>query len=183
MRRDENGFSMVELLIVVALVAIVAAIAMMGSGTYKGRQLNAASRQLYGDLQKIRVDAMTKGDPTLPNSRGFGIIFTSNLAYRAFEFNDIDTDFSYAGTGEEINTTNVTLAGGIAVTLGNAGDPTANVLIFSKQGLAKDFNWSQGSRTYVIRLSGISDARCVDIANVTIREGVWNAASSSCAIQ
>jgi len=176
---------MVELLIVVTLVAIVAAIAMMGRETYQGHQLKAASQQLYGDLQKIRVDAMTKSSAA--NSRGFGIRFTSGSAYTAFEFNDADNNFTDAGTTtEETNTRNITLRSGITVTLGDTTTPptgTGNVLIFSKQGLPKDNTWAQLNRNYVIQLSGVNQIRCVNIANVSIREGVWNAASSSCAIQ
>ncbi|MBI5874445.1 MAG: prepilin-type N-terminal cleavage/methylation domain-containing protein [Deltaproteobacteria bacterium] len=184
--KDERGFSLIELLVVVALIAIIAAIAMMGRDTYQGRQLKAASQQLYGDLQKVRVDAMTKSNAA--NSRGFGIRFTSSSAYRVFEFNDSNTadNYQYDGTAEEANPTDVILTSGITVTLGNTTTPptgTGNVLIFSKQGLPKDNIWGQDNRIYVIQFSGVSQIRCVNIANVTIREGVWDAANSSCAIQ
>ena len=96
-------------------------------------------------------------------------------------------NFTDAGTTtEETNTRNITLRSGITVTLGDTTTPptgTGNVLIFSKQGLPKDNTWAQLNRNYVIQLSGVNQIRCVNIANVSIREGVWNAASSSCAIQ
>lgn len=186
MLKSEKGFSLVELLIVIALVAIVATIALWGSQSVKGHRLTAASKQLYGDLQKIRVDAMTKS-PSGATSRGFGIRFTSNSAYTAFEFNDTNGDFTYAGTGEEANTKDIVLTNGITVTLQDAtSTPTGtnNVLIFNKQGLAKNYQWSQGNRTYVIQLSGVSQIRCVTLDDVRIREGVWNAASNpQCTIQ
>ncbi|MBI3756126.1 MAG: hypothetical protein HY265_08210 [Deltaproteobacteria bacterium] len=132
---------------------------------------------------------MTKSTPGI-TSRGFGIRFTSSSAYRVFEFNDSNTadNYQYDGTAEEANPTDVTLASGITVTVtGNppssAVNGNSNVLIFDKHGLAKATTWAGGGRIYVIQLSGVSQIRCVTLDDVRIREGVWDAANSSCAIQ
>lgn len=176
--KNEKGFSLIELLIVVALIAIVAAIAMWGTGSIQGRNLTAASKQLYGDLQKTRIDAMTQS-PSGANSRGFGIRFVSNTTYTVFEFNDANGDFQYAGTGEETNTRQVTLPSGVTVTVGDAGDPTlaANIRIYDKGGMIRNTSWSIGNTQdikYVLSLSGVSQKRCVKIETVRIREGVWD---------
>lgn len=171
MNNVSKGFSLIELLIVVAIIAIIAAIATTGSGSYRSRQLRAAAMQLYGDMQKTRVDAMTKS--IAANSRGWGIRFDSSSQYTIFEFNDTNGNFDY-DSGETANTRQVTLQPGITVTVnGNpAGDD--NVVIFNKQGLAKASTWAGGGRTFIVQLSGIADARCLVLDDVRIREGTWN---------
>ena len=175
--KSESGFSLIEVLIVIALIGIVAAIATMNSDFVQRHQLTAASRGLYSDLQKIRQDALTRG--SVANSRGFGIRFASNTSYSTFEFNDADGDFTYDGTGEESGAAQKTLSS-VAVTIGDAGDPTNNVLIYDKRGMTRAVNWSSaGGRTYVLRATRVSQARCVSVSTVRIREGVWNGASCS----
>lgn len=178
--KNEKGFSLTELLIVVAIMSIVASIAIWGSSSIKNYRLTSASKQLYGDLQKIRVDAMTKSNPSLANSRGFGIRFSSNTAYTTFEFNDGDTDFTYDGTGEESNTKQFTLPNGVTVTVGDAASPTGNtnIRIYDKKGMMRTDSWSSATGiTYVLRLTGVSQVRCVSISTVRIREGVWDGAN------
>ncbi|MBI3752538.1 MAG: prepilin-type N-terminal cleavage/methylation domain-containing protein [Deltaproteobacteria bacterium] len=174
MLKSEKGFSMIEMLLVIAIIMIIAAIAATGSGSYQGRWLRAASQQLYGDLQKTRIDAMTKS--IAANSRGWGIQFDSSSQYTIFEFNDTNGNFDY-DSGEAANARQVTLQTGITVTKQASGDPSGrtNVLMFSRQGLSKNYKWSSvGNRTYVLRYSGIADARCLVLDDVRIREGAWN---------
>lgn len=176
--KSERGFSLMEMLIVIALIGTVASILIMNSGFVQRQQLTAASRGLYSDLQKIRQDALTRG--SVANSRGFGIRFASNASYSIFEFNDADGDFTYDGAGEESGAVQKTLSS-VTITIGAAGDPTNNILIYDKRGMTRTVNWSSaGGRTYVLRATGgVSQARCVSVSTVRIREGVWNGASCS----
>lgn len=175
--KSEGGFSLIEMLIVLAIIGIVAAIATMNSDFVQRHQLTAASRGLYSDLQKIRQDALTRG--SVANSRGFGLRFASNTTYSTFEFNDADGDYTYDGTGEESGAAQKTLSS-VTVTIGAAGDPTNNVLIYDKRGMTRAVNWSSaGGRTYVLRATRVSQARCVSVSTVRIREGLWNGASCS----
>src|SRR3989338_886362 len=169
---SQKGFSMIEMLLVIVIIMIIAYIAANGSDFYQSRRLMAASQQLYGDIQKTRIGAMTKS--IAANSRGWGIQFDSSSQYTIFEFNDGNGNFNY-DSGEAANARQVTLQTGIAVTVkGNpAGDD--NIVIFDKQGLSKATTWAGGSRTFIVQLSGGSDGRCLVLDDVRIREGIWYA--------
>jgi prepilin-type N-terminal cleavage/methylation domain-containing protein len=59
--RDRSGYTLVELLVVVSLVAIFYAIASTSLGDLKGRyRLNAAARELAKEVEGCRVQAITE---------------------------------------------------------------------------------------------------------------------------
>lgn len=185
-RIDNKGFSLIEILVVVALFGVVATIATMGSDFVQKHRLTAASRELLGDLQKIRQDAMTRSDPALgADSRGFGIRFGSNTTYTTFEFNDCSMNFIYdangcAGNREEAGTSQKTLPSSITVTIRDTVDPPRDILIYDKRGMARDNNWGlvgAGGITYVLRRAGVAEERCVTVTPVRIREGRWDGAN------
>lgn len=172
---SEKGFSLIELLIVIALIAIIAAIATLGSQSYQSRNLVAASEQLYSDMQKIRMDAMTRSSQA--NSRGFGIRFNSSTAYTIFEFNDVNGNF-IDDSGEEVTVKQTTMPSNATVTVNNATDPTGSVRIYDKLGMIRDTAWNKTAIIYVVRLAGVSQARCVWLDTVRIREGSWDGVST-----
>ena len=51
--RHKNGFTIVELLIVVAVIAILAAVAVVG---YYGVQSNARDKSLLSDIEKVEAE-------------------------------------------------------------------------------------------------------------------------------
>ncbi len=59
---DNSGFTMVELLIVIAIVSIVAAIGTLASrDMYNNYKLKGAARQLFSDMQYARIGAIKGG--------------------------------------------------------------------------------------------------------------------------
>jgi len=170
---DKKGVTFIELMVVLAIIGIAVTLATMGSDTVRKHRLTAASRGLLGDLQKIRQDAMTRVSGA--NSRGHGIRFTSSNSYTIFEFSDINNNFVYDDTGEETAGRSEALPTSSTVTIGNATNPTGDVLIYDKRGMARDSAWSQvTSKTYVLRLTGVTEVRCILIEAVRIREGTWD---------
>lgn len=177
---NKNGFTLIEVLVILAIIGVGVTMATMGSDTVKKHRLTAGSRGLLGDLQKIRQDAMTKGSDA--NSRGFGIRFASSNSYATFEFSDINKNFVYDNNGEELAGRSETLPASLTVTIGNSADPTGDVLIYDKRGMARDGNWVQivaGGKIYVLRLAGVAEVRCILVDPVRIREGTWDGVNCS----
>ncbi len=175
---NSKGFTLIETLVVVALVGLVAAMATNGSDFLRGHRLSEGSRGLQVEFQKLRQDALTKGNPANLNGRGFGLRFVSATQYRLFEFNDADKDYTYDDAGEEADAVTVDLPSGVTVTIGDAGSPVNNVLLYDKRGLSRKTDWStESNRTYVLRVGGESTERCVKVGRVLLQEGVWNGVS------
>ena len=60
--RDENGFTMTELLIVVLIISIISAVGSLAiKDMYGNYQVKGAARQLYSDMQYARLNAIKGG--------------------------------------------------------------------------------------------------------------------------
>ncbi len=182
--RNARGFSLTEFLTVLVLAGITMATAAMGYDYVQGHRLKAASQRLFGDLQRLRQEAMTQRTlPPAANSLGFGIRFSAGTGlndadqYILFEFNDLDNDFTYDGVTEELlPVTAMDLPGSVTVkdtagTLLDSGD----VWIYDPLGIVRTSNWSSvAGKTIVIGRRGIPQQRCIVIDTVRIREGEWH---------
>ena len=62
-RLDESGFSLIELVVVIAMVAIISAIAIPNMIGWRGeRQLRGAVNNLLGNLQLARMQAIREAE-------------------------------------------------------------------------------------------------------------------------
>ena len=184
-RQNQRGVTLIELMVVVVVITISMLIGMQGIEFYQRYQLQAASRQLFSAIEKIRQDALTKRTTVNPvsgtavTSRGFGLrLVAGGNGYTTFEFNDVDNDFVYDGAVEEYAPNRSTADDGPrfskSITL------TSNVsgpLFYDERGLSRGETWGFGNRTYTLSHSnaGIQPLRCVVVSNIRAREGVWNA--------
>ncbi|HKK00731.1 MAG TPA: prepilin-type N-terminal cleavage/methylation domain-containing protein [Desulfuromonadales bacterium] len=180
--KNQMGFSLLELLIAIALFGIVVSLATMSMSTAKSANLTALARQLHSDLQAIRLDAMTRGMST--DSRGFGLRFTASNTYELFEYVDNNasghTAFKWDGADEEIGVVKKDFPTSVSVTIGASGvvtDDDVCVCLYGRHGLAHDKNWGMLQRTYVLRDLRVGQPRCLVIDEIRIREGVWNGGS------
>jgi prepilin-type N-terminal cleavage/methylation domain-containing protein len=177
---DRAGFSLIELLIGIAIFGIVVTLATMSWSSAKNADLTAVTRQLHSDLQAIRADAMTRSTST--DSRGFGIRFTSPNAYELFEFNDTNASFTWDNVGEEAGVVKKTFPSSITVTKSASDAVAGDIRIYDRHGLMHTGNWSSAvGVTYVLRGSGTTQARCISVDEIRIREGIWD--GGSCNVQ
>lgn len=93
-----RGFTLLELLIVIALVSIMAAVATWGSGQLvRGWQLERAGQQLYEDLKSVQGRAELSGRQTmnqglLVTQRTFLVFDPAEQSYMAYHWRDLDND-------------------------------------------------------------------------------------------
>jgi prepilin-type N-terminal cleavage/methylation domain-containing protein len=181
----QDGVTLVELVVVIAIVGVLVSIASLGLNVWHKSRLGAATAELLADMQTVRMNALTESSNLA--TRGFGLRFMTDDSYKIFEFVDSGaTDFNYEGVSEEVGGYEKTLGAGLTVTLGASGDPTGTTkaVLYDKRGLGRSFNWSTVSgNTYVLRHPNVDRARCITFSAVRIREGVWNDSTSTCTLQ
>lgn len=62
MRRDNRGLSLVELMVVIAIIAVLGGIGLMGINAMTGRPAQQCSEKIIYSLERHRVTAMSKVD-------------------------------------------------------------------------------------------------------------------------
>ena len=180
--RFEKGFTLVEILIAIAMMGILSALTYQGFEMLHRHRLNAAAMQLFSDLQKSRQDALTKSQPQPINSRGFGLRFNPDstaTSYLLFEFDDCNDDFDYDADGcssnrEEASVKEKTLPRGVTMRAGASAMPANEILLYDKRGVSRTENWGMKNLTVVLQHPDVSPARCIAVTYARVREGLWN---------
>lgn len=174
--KNQNGFSLIEVLTVIAVVGVLVSMVSIGPGILQRRDLQTSSTKLYADLQAIRISALTKNSD--PDSLGFGLRFIDGNSYQVSEFIDSGlNDYSYEADDGEVLDFENTLSSGVTVTIGAAGTPVGQdkALLYDKRGMARSSNWAAVTdRTYVLSHLSLSTKKCVTVSIVRIREGSWD---------
>lgn len=71
--KNNAGFSLVELIVVIAIMAILAAVAVIGVSVYIPKAQQAADEQMIADVQKA-IDLYTSGETLTPGQSGYVVI-------------------------------------------------------------------------------------------------------------
>ena len=175
MNTRTRGYTITELVVTLSIITIIAGLVPLSRDLIRQARVSSASKQLYADVQRLRVSAMTQ------KSRGFGIRFESPTAYTLFKFNDCNSDYLHdpdtcsGETKEEDIVMTRTLTSSLELNKTNPGTDIANeVLIFDRLGIPRTANWAFGWRTIIVKHSGDDDfMKCIVISTNRIREGLW----------
>jgi prepilin-type N-terminal cleavage/methylation domain-containing protein len=183
--KKQQGFTLVELVIVVALLGVVTALAIPGANMIKKHRVRSAAMELSSNLQKLRSDSITSSSGG--TSRGFGVRFESPDSYSLFEFDDCNGDYRYdddtcSGGGSEAKNSVVSIfPSDVYLTRKDSTAITGEVMFYDRRGMARGEGWSTKDLTVLVRHRDSSlKPRCVAISSVRIREGYWNAGTSEC---
>lgn len=189
--KNKQGLTLIEVLVVVAIVAIIVLLMAVGPGFLGTDRIKNTSKELLSDLQWARQAAMTQGPGgTVPNLRGFGIRFESTNRYWIFRFNETNPpNFIYDSAAEEASISDGEVAprekaiySTVQLKINGGGvliDPANDVLIFDRNGTPRRANWSFAQMTIVIinPTNLEADRKCVTVSFNRIREGAWDGAN------
>jgi len=158
------------------IVSLLVSLAAVGPAFVRTENVTKASRELLGDLQRIRQDAMTRRSAA--NGLGFGIRLIDSKSYTIFEFNDADGDFKYDGAGEEAIPTSRALNSSVVINIDGVA-PDNKVLIYDKLGIPRSTDWALENLTLVVKHESAADVqqKCVVVSTNRVREGLWDGSS------
>ena len=182
MKRDGmQGVALLEVLFIIGIIALLVGFTSKGADLVRRERVASATRELYADIQKARVDAMTQ------DGKGFGIRLVSHNTYVMFKFDDCNNDSNYDadtcanGTREETNIVKRELHPSVALHKTNPStDVDDDVRIFDRFGSPRRSTGGLGGITIIIGNDQEADAiRCISISTNRIREGIWKGAQCS----
>lgn len=149
----EGGFSVVELIVVVAIIAMLTAIATLSMEFVRKQQVTSATKELVADLQQARVAATSGGSGTT-------VVFNSATSYVA------------GGNARTLSSARLWVFNGTALVA-----PASNMITFNK------FGYSNTMTIAVDSSSAPGYIRCINIGAVTVQEGFWSVSTSTCQVQ
>ncbi len=178
---NRKGITLLELLMVIAIASVLSGFAFLGADMVQRERVDAATRELYADIQRVRLNSMTL------EGKGYGIRFENAHSYVIFKFDDCNGDYTYDantcanGTREEKEVLRRTLPPGVVLKKTNGSSVANDVRIFDSIGAAHQANWGMGMMTILVMTKPDSGlARCISISMNRIRESTWD--GSACSI-
>jgi prepilin-type N-terminal cleavage/methylation domain-containing protein len=182
-----KGVTLIELVVVLAIVTFLAALAAIGPGFISTEKVRNTSKELLADLQLIRHYAMMQGpDVAASDLRGYGIRFESKNRYRLFRFNDSNQNFFYDGAAEEspltsgetaVRQRDIPAPLDLKVKSGEAlADIKNAIVIFDHLGMPRQANLGVQQMSIVIQHPDMGEVakQCITVSYNRIREGAWN---------
>lgn len=128
--KNNRGFSLIELIVVIAIMAILAGMIIGYTGAVGSRRVNKCTSLMDGAMKKARVDTMTKSDTC-------GVRFYQE---DGIYYADI--------VGEEVKDGAVGYKTREKVNLGQAGDIT--ITLFNASGTAKEVLADNDKKSYIL---------------------------------
>lgn len=173
MIRDKRGISKLELIVALAIIGILAGLVSLGSDLIRRERIASASRELFADLMRARLFAMTK------ESHGYGVRLDPG-GYVLFKFSDCNDDYAYdvsacSGGSEEDGIHAGVLPSGITLGKTHPGNiADSEVIIFDRFGTPRTRNWAFALLTIIVRGDREDDPiYCIVVSRNRVRDGVW----------
>jgi len=175
MRIGRRGITLVELMVVVGIVSVMAGLSSISMDILRKEEVMSVTRELLADLQKSRMDSMTK------DGHGRGLRFKPETGYVLFEFDDCNGDYRYdvdscgGHRREEANVNIRRVPPSVVLRKTTPSNPFDNdVLIFDRHGSPRLSNWGLGMMTIVVTSTKNPEMiKCVSVSRTRIRDGSW----------
>ena len=97
--KNNAGFSLVELIVVIAIMAILAAVAVIGVSVYIPKAQQANDKQMIADIQKA-IDLYTAGETLTAGQSGYVVVHKAGGVYVGGNMETMITEALVATFGE-----------------------------------------------------------------------------------